>query len=116
MRFQLLQAFDFVNSRCRLCAFWRRRKWLGKTVVDVVLWGSQKPFADGSDTVAVEATTVGGVLKGFEVASPALKPHLDAGVSAAVDGRIITNALWEPVRADSEVVLLQRIKGGWAGP
>ncbi len=81
-------------------------------MVDVVLWGSLKPFADGNDTVSVEATTVGGVLEGLEIAYPALKPHLDAGVSVAVDGRIITNALWEPVRADSEVVLLQRIKGG----
>ncbi len=81
-------------------------------MVDVVLWGSLKPFADGNDTVSVEATTVGGVLAGLEAAYPALKPHLDAGVSVAVDGRIITNAIWEPVRADSEVVLLQRIKGG----
>ncbi len=81
-------------------------------MVDVVLWASLKPFADGNDTVSVEATTVGGVLEGLEAAYPALKPHLDAGVSVAVDGRIIANALWEPVQADSEVVLLQRIKGG----
>ena len=81
-------------------------------MVDVVLWGSLKPFADGNETVSVEATTVGEVLKGLEAAYPALKPHLDAGVSVAVDGRIITNALWEPVQADSEIVLLQRIKGG----
>ncbi len=81
-------------------------------MVDVVLWASLKPFADGNDTVSVEANTVGEVLKELEGAYPALKPHLDSGVSVAVDGRIISHALWEPVRPDSEVVLLQRLKGG----
>ncbi len=81
-------------------------------MVDVLLWGSLRPFADGEETVSVEAATVGEVLNGLVRAHPGLKPHIDAGVSVAVDGRIISSSLGEPVGPDSEVVLMQRLKGG----
>ncbi|MDE2913406.1 MAG: MoaD/ThiS family protein [Paracoccaceae bacterium] len=81
-------------------------------MVDVVLWGSLRPFADGQEIVSVEGATVGDVLAGLVAAHPGLKPQIDAGVSVAVDGRIISSALGEPVRPDSEVVLMQRLKGG----
>ncbi len=81
-------------------------------MVEVVLWSSLRRFADGSQSVEVDAGTVGGVLKGLAEIHPALKPHIDRGVSVSVDGRIIAAGLNEPVAPDSEVVLLQRIKGG----
>ena len=81
-------------------------------MVKVALWGNLRPFADGHDTVEVEASTVGQLLSRLEEAYPGLTPHLDAGVSVSVDGRVIASSLTAPIREDSEVVLLPRLKGG----
>ena len=81
-------------------------------MVDVVLWASLRPFADNRETVSLEASTVGELLRKLVMAYPGLEPHIDAGVSVAIDGRIIASGLTEPVNPDSEVVLLQRLKGG----
>ena len=81
-------------------------------LVEVLLWASLRSLADGQESVEVEAKTVGDVLHALKSAHPALAPQIDAGVSVAVDGRIIANGLLEPVRPDSEVVLMQQLKGG----
>ena len=81
-------------------------------MVEVNLWSGLRDFADGRDKIEVEATTVGAVLSGLVAAYPGLQSAIDAGVSVAVDGRIIASGLTEEVRPDSEVYLLQRLKGG----
>ena len=81
-------------------------------MVEVTLWSGLRAFTGGHETVTVEAKNVGEVLKGLVDAYPALQPAIDAGVSVAVDGRVIANSLTEPVKPDSEVYLLQRLKGG----
>jgi hypothetical protein len=37
---------------------------------------------------------------------------IEAGVSVAVDGRVIASGLTEEVKPDSEVYLMQQLKGG----
>ena len=81
-------------------------------MVEVNLWSGLRALADGHDKVEVDAKTVGEVLTGLIAAHPGLQDAIDAGVSVAVDGRIIAAGLTEPVQPDSEVFLLQRIKGG----
>lgn len=81
-------------------------------MVKVALWGNLKPFADGLGEVEVEAATVGQLLDRLEAAYPGLAPHIEAGVSVSVDGRVIASSLTAPIREDSEVVLLPRLKGG----
>jgi len=81
-------------------------------MVEVHLWSGLRAFADGKEKVQVEASTVGEVLSGLIREYPGLQDAIDAGVSVAVDGRIIASGLTEPVRSDSEVYLLQRLKGG----
>jgi molybdopterin synthase sulfur carrier subunit len=81
-------------------------------MVDVHLWSGLRALADGKESVAVEASTVGEVLSGLVAAHPGLQDAIDAGVSVAVDGRIIASGLTEPVKPDSEVYLMQRLKGG----
>ena len=81
-------------------------------MVEVNLWSGLRALADGKETVEVEASTVGEVLTGLAAAYPALQDAIDAGVSVAVDGRIIASGLTEPVQPDSEVFLLQQLKGG----
>ena len=81
-------------------------------MVEVNLWSGLRAFADGKDKVEVDATDVGGILSGLVAAHPGLADAIEAGVSVAVDGRIIVSALNEPVGPDSEVFLMQRLKGG----
>ncbi|MFK7754150.1 MAG: MoaD/ThiS family protein [Sedimentitalea sp.] len=81
-------------------------------MVDVNLWSGLRALTDGQEVITVEATTVGEVLSALVIACPALKAPIDAGVSVAVDGKIIASGLTEPVRPDSEVYLMQRLKGG----
>lgn len=81
-------------------------------MVEVNLWSGLRALADGRDKVEVDAKTVGEVLTGLVAAYPALQSAIDAGVSVAVDGRIIAFGLTEEVKPDSEVYLLQRLKGG----
>jgi sulfur-carrier protein len=81
-------------------------------MVEVNLWSGLRALADGKETVEVEATNVGEVLEGLVKAHPGLQDAIDAGVSVAVDGRVIASSLTEPVKPDSEVFLMQRLKGG----
>ena len=43
---------------------------------------------------------------------PDLAPELEENVSVSVDGELYANALYAPVKPDSEVVILPRLKGG----
>lgn len=81
-------------------------------MVEVNLWSGLRALADGHDKVEVDATTVGEVLTGLVKAYPGLQDAIDAGVSVAVDGRIMASGLTAPVKPDSEVYLMQRLKGG----
>ena len=78
----------------------------------VHLWASLRRFADGQEVVEVDAATVGQILDALEKAHPGLGAAIKAGLSVAVDGEVIANNRAAPVKADSEVFLLQRLKGG----
>ncbi|MEZ5887242.1 MAG: MoaD/ThiS family protein [Paracoccaceae bacterium] len=78
----------------------------------VHLWSSLRRFADGQEVVEVEAATVGQMFDALGRAYPGLAPAIAAGLSVAVDGEVIANGRHEPVRPESEVYLLQRLKGG----
>ncbi len=79
---------------------------------EVHLWSGLRALADGREVVEVEGRTVGELLDALVAAYPALKEPIEAGVSVAVDGRVIASALNEPVRPDSEIYLMQRLRGG----
>ena len=81
-------------------------------MVQVNLWSGLRAFTDGAQTVEGDAKTVGEVLDGLVAAHPGLSAIIEAGVSVAVDGRVIATGLNEPVKPDSEVFLMQRLKGG----
>lgn len=80
--------------------------------VAVHLWSGLRRLTDGAEVVEVEAKTVGEMLDALVVAHPALKPILDAGVSVAVDGEILTGGRHDAISPDNEIYLMQRLKGG----
>lgn len=81
-------------------------------MVEVNLWSGLRRFADGKEAVEVDGKTVGEVLDNLVRAYPGLEAVIKAGVSVSVDGEILPNARHTTVRPDSEVFLLQRLKGG----
>ena len=81
-------------------------------MVQVNLWAGLRRFTDGKATVEVEAKNVGEILSGISYKHPELREIIEAGVSVSVDGRIIASGLTEPVQENSEVFLLQQLKGG----
>ncbi len=81
-------------------------------MVQVNLWAGLRRFADGKNTVEIKAQNVGEILNALENKYPELKEIIEAGVSVSVDGKIIASGLTEPVYEDSEVFLLQQLKGG----
>lgn len=81
-------------------------------MVEVNLWPGLRRFTDGVDKVEVDAKNVGEVLDGLVRQYPELSEIIEAGVSVAVDGKIIASGLTEAVQSDSEVFIIQQLKGG----
>ena len=55
---------------------------------------------------------MGDVLRGLVKLYPGLEGPIEAGVSVAVDGKIIANDLTTPVTPESEIYLMQKLRGG----
>ncbi|MEO1139206.1 MAG: MoaD/ThiS family protein [Pseudomonadota bacterium] len=81
-------------------------------MVQVKIWGSLTAFTDDQRTVEIEASTLRELLSGLAETYPGLKPQLDRGVSVSIDGRVYNDSWFQPIKPDSEVVLLARLKGG----
>jgi molybdopterin converting factor small subunit len=81
-------------------------------MVKVLLWGSLADAAGGDREVRVEAGTLRELLDGLGEKFPGLRAELERGVSVSIDGKVYNDAWFTPIREDSEVVLLKRLKGG----
>lgn len=81
-------------------------------MVQVRIWGSLAAATDDQTVVEVEAGTLRELLDALAEKYPGLEPQLDRGVSVAIDGRVYNDSWATPIREDSEVVLLARLKGG----
>lgn len=81
-------------------------------MVDVQLWSSLTRFTDGHDVISVEGNNIGQVLDNIVNLYPELQPIIEAGVSVAVDGKIMARDLTTQIKPDSKVFLLQQLKGG----
>ncbi|HCQ64146.1 MAG TPA: hypothetical protein DIU07_02750 [Rhodobacteraceae bacterium] len=81
-------------------------------MIEVNLWSGLRHVTGGATVVEVEGATVGAVLDALVAAHPGLAPFIEAGVSVAVDGEIITGDRFAEVPDGAEVFLMQRLKGG----
>ncbi len=81
-------------------------------MVKVRIWGSLAAATDDQTEVEVEASNLRELLAALAAKYPAMQPQLDRGVSVSIDGRIYNDSWFQPIRDDSEVVLLARLKGG----
>lgn len=81
-------------------------------MLEVNLWSGLRRFTEGALVVEVEATTVGEMLDALVAAHPGLAPVIDAGVSVAIDGEIVTGGRHRALPDGAEIHLMQRLKGG----
>ena len=81
-------------------------------MLDVKLWGSMKPLADGQDSVGIDARTIGELLKKLVEAHPGLEPIAAEGIAVSINGVLYQNSHNQPIPEGSEVYLLPRLKGG----
>ncbi len=81
-------------------------------MVEVHLWSGLRSLAGGQQVVRVQAATTGEMLRELVRAHPQLQAPIDAGVSVAINGRIIASALSEPIPEGAEIYLMQRLRGG----
>ena len=81
-------------------------------MVQVRIWGSLAAMTEDQTEVEIEAGTLRELLDGLAEKYPAIRPQLDRGVSVAIDGRVYNDSWFTPIKPDSEVVLLARLKGG----
>lgn len=83
-----------------------------KPTVTVHLWAGLRSLADGQDVVQVQAGTIGQMLTALAALHPGLEDYLEDNVSVSVDGRIMATDLTHPLNEDSEIYLMQRLRGG----
>ena len=69
-------------------------------------------FTDGVVEVTVEASTVRQMISALDDRFPGIGDHLRSGVSVAIDGEVVADALYEPLPEDAEVHFLETIRGG----
>ena len=81
-------------------------------MVQVRIWGSLASVTGDQTEVEIEASTLRELLDGLAERFPAIRPQLDRGVSVAIDGRVYNDSWFTPIKPDSEVVLLARLRGG----
>ena len=80
--------------------------------VTVELYGSLASLAGGEKRVTVQAGTLRDLYKALAERYPGMEDQLESGVSVSIDGRIYTEALFEKIGPENELVLLPRIAGG----
>lgn len=83
-----------------------------KPRVKVHLWAGLRSLADGQEIVEVRASTIGQMLDAIGAEFPALEDYLEDNVSVSVDGRIMATDLTHPLNEDSEIYIIQRLRGG----
>jgi len=79
----------------------------------VVMTGiAARRLTGGLTEFDVEADTVHRMIRELDKRYPGLGHQIDEGTAIAIDGEIYQDAYLEPLRPDSEIVLIPKIGGG----
>jgi molybdopterin converting factor small subunit len=62
--------------------------------------------------IEIEAATVRALIRALDERFPGLGDHLTEGTSVAINGEILTDALYEPLPDGAEVHFLPTLAGG----
>ncbi|MCP4791388.1 MAG: MoaD/ThiS family protein [Gammaproteobacteria bacterium] len=78
----------------------------------IQIFGSLRDLFSGHDVVELDVSNLRQLLIKLPQLYPECAPEIAEGVSVSIDGKIINDAWFTPIRPDSEVVVLPRIVGG----
>lgn len=78
----------------------------------VKLWSALRPFAQGRDSVGIEAGTIRELFVKLEEQYPGMAPLIAQGIAVSVDGTLYRDSWDTRLPAGAEVFLLPRIQGG----
>lgn len=78
----------------------------------VFLGSALRRFTGGVEVVEIEAPTVRSLIAELDRRFPGLGEHLASGLAVAIDGEIMSDAIYEPVPPDAEVHFLPPLGGG----
>ncbi len=78
----------------------------------IALSSSLAPYADGVRELELEVANVRQLFEVLGERYPGLQAQLEGEVAVAIDNEIYQDALLQPIRSDSEVVLISKIAGG----
>ena len=78
----------------------------------VFLASTLRRFTGGVEEVEIEAPTVRSLIAELDRRFPGLGEHLRSGLAVAIDGEIISDAIYEPVPEGAEVHFLPPMGGG----
>ncbi len=81
-------------------------------MIRVVLTGNLRRLVGGASEIEVEAGTIGQLFRALDARYPGIAPHLEEGVAVAIDGEIVQDALFEPIRPGAEVHRMPHSAGG----
>ena len=76
------------------------------------LWGALRPFAGGTLSISVEASTIRELFRKLVEQYPGMEPHIKRGVSVSIGGKIYRDQWETPLPPDAEIYLLPRVPGG----
>ncbi len=80
--------------------------------MQVSLTGTLRDHAGGAAQVAVEAATIGELLRSLKARFPAMADTLEEGIAVSVDGVIYRDDWNQPLPPAAEIFLIPRIAGG----
>ena len=78
----------------------------------VKLWSALRPFAQGADTVSIEARTIRELFAKLEESYPGMAPYIAEGIAVSIDGTLYRDSWNTRLPKGAEVFLLPRIQGG----
>ena len=79
----------------------------------VVMTGiAARRLTGGQTEFDVDADTVRRMIAELDRRYPGLGKQIDEGMAVAIDGEIFQDAYLEPLKPDSEIVLIPKIGGG----
>ena len=81
-------------------------------MANVALSSNLAPYTDGVLEFELDVANVRQLFYALGERYPDLRLQLDQGIAVAIDGEIYQDALLQPIRRDSEVILITKIAGG----
>ena len=78
----------------------------------MILSGRLREQAGVSGPLEIDARNVRELLRKLEAQVPGISRKVDEGLSIAIDGDIVQDALLEPIDGDTEIHFLPPIQGG----